>query len=102
MTALSAKQKKYLKGLGHSLKSIVQVGYKGLTEAVVSQIDQALNDHELIKIKVGNNSEQGPKEMTSALVESLSCHVVQTIGGVILVYREAEEPEDRVIKLPKA
>ena len=102
MTTLSAKQKKYLKGLGHSLKSIVQIGYKGLTEAVVSQIDQALNDHELIKIKVGNNSEQGPKEMTSALTESLGCQVVQTIGGVILVYREAEEPEDRAIKLPKA
>ena len=101
MSKLSPKQKKYLRALGHSLKATVQIGHKGLTEPVTAQIDQALKDHELIKIKVGNNSEFKPKQLVQPIVESLSCELVQTIGGVVVLYREAEEPDEREIRLPK-
>ena len=49
---LSNKQKQFLKGLAHPLKPIVQLGSNGLTEGVVAEIDNALNFHELIKVKV--------------------------------------------------
>ena len=101
MSKLSTKQKKHLRALGHSLKSIVQIGHKGLTEAVIAQVEQALTDHELIKIKVGNNSTVEPSALSQPLIEALGCELVQTIGGVVVLYREAEEPEDRKIRLPK-
>ncbi|MFB0996687.1 MAG: YhbY family RNA-binding protein, partial [Porticoccaceae bacterium] len=48
----SAADKKHLRRLGHNLKPIVTIANKGLTDSVNSEIDRALNDHELIKIKV--------------------------------------------------
>ena len=50
MTTSSA-DKKYLRSLGHPLKPVVTVAGNGLTESVVTEINRALNDHELIKIK---------------------------------------------------
>ena len=50
---LNKKQIQHLKGLAHSLKPVVMLGANGLTEAVVAEIDYALNHHELIKIKNG-------------------------------------------------
>ncbi len=101
MSELSPKQRKHLRALGHSLKSIVQVGHKGLSEAVIAQVDRALHDHELVKIKVGNNSETGSEAIVAPLAEALGCSLVQTIGGVVVLYRPAEAPEDRKIRLPK-
>jgi RNA-binding protein len=100
MSTLSAKQRKHLRKLGHALKSIVQIGHKGVTESVVAQIDQALLDHELIKVKVGKNSEVELGALCDVLNSSFECTEVQTIGGVVTLYRQAEEPEDRKIRLP--
>ena len=50
--ALSEAQKKYLRGLGHKLKPVVMVAEAGLTDAVVSEFETALNHHELVKIKL--------------------------------------------------
>jgi len=101
MSTLTAKQRKHLRRLGHGLKSIVQIGHKGLTEAVIAQIDQALIDHELIKVKVGNNSDVQPEALSKPLAEALGCDEVQSIGGVLMLYRPAEDPDDREIRLPK-
>jgi RNA-binding protein len=101
MSELSPKQRKYLRALGHSLKSIVQIGHKGLSEAVIAQVDRALHDHELVKIKVGNNSEIGSDAIVAPLSEALGCSLVQAIGGVVMIYRPAEDPDDREIRLPK-
>ncbi len=49
---LSTKQKQHLKGLAHSLKPVVLMGANGLTEAVLAEIEIALNHHELIKVKL--------------------------------------------------
>ena len=49
---LTTKQKQYLKGLAHHLNPVVMLGGNGLTEGVLVEIDNALNHHELIKVKV--------------------------------------------------
>ncbi len=51
MTILSTKQKQFLKGLAHHLSPVVMLGGNGLTEGVLAEIDNALNHHELIKVK---------------------------------------------------
>ena len=48
---LSTKQKQHLKGLAHPLKPVVLLGSNGLTEGVLAEIEQALEHHELIKVK---------------------------------------------------
>ena len=52
MTILSTKQKQFLKGLAHHLSPVVMLGGNGLTEGVLAEIDNALNHHELIKVKI--------------------------------------------------
>ena len=52
MTTLSTKQKQFLKGLAHHLSPVVMLGGNGLTEGVLAEIDNALNHHELIKVKI--------------------------------------------------
>jgi RNA-binding protein len=53
-TALSNPQKRYLRGLAHDLKPVVMVGAKGITANLVAELDSALEQHELVKVKVPN------------------------------------------------
>ena len=48
---LSAGDKKHLRQLGHSLNPVVTVAGKGLSENVLAEVERALSDHELIKVK---------------------------------------------------
>ena len=62
MEKLKGYQKKYLKGLVHSMKPVVFVGQKGLSPAVTKAVDESLEKHELIKIKFVDFKEKGQKE----------------------------------------
>lgn len=96
---LRGKDRRYLRSLGHHLKPVVQVGKDGLTEGVTSALDQALNDHELVKVKLLESALMGRDEATVAVEECCSGQVVQTIGRTYLVYRRNEE--EPKINLPK-
>ncbi len=99
MTQLTGLQKRHLRGLAHPLKPLVQVGKNGLTDAVVEAVDQALDSHELIKVRVSDSSE-GRKELALALAERSESHWVGTVGHVVTLYRRQDDPEKRKIELP--
>ena len=102
---LTGKQRRYLRGLGHGLDPVVQMGHQGLTEAVTKAVAEALDHHELIKVRVGKNSpdaERGDRaDVVQKLAEAVGGHVVQNVGRVVLMYRQAEEAEDRKVRLPR-
>ena len=58
---LSTKQKQHLKGLAHPLKPVVMLGNNGLTEGVLAEIEQALEHHELIKVKIASEDRDTKK-----------------------------------------
>ena len=95
---LSNKQKQFLKGLAHPLKPIVQLGSNGLTEGVVAEIDNALNFHELIKVKVPTDDREEKSLIMDAIVRETKSEKLQVIGHTIILYRPSEE---RKIQLPK-
>ena len=64
MTTLSTKQKQFLKGLAHHLNPVVMLGGNGLTEGVLAEIENALNHHELIKVKVAG-ADRETKQLTN-------------------------------------
>lgn len=91
--SLNNKQLKYLKGLGHHRHAVVQIGGKGVTEAVVAKTSEELENHELIKLKVGQGC-GAPKDIASELAEGCAAEVVQVLGRTLLLYRRrAEDPE---------
>ncbi|MGF1757853.1 ribosome assembly RNA-binding protein YhbY [Photobacterium sagamiensis] len=95
---LSTKQKQYLKGLAHNLKPVVLMGANGLTEAVIAEIELALNHHELIKVKVAAEERETRVLIVDAIIRETKAEKVQVIGKTLVLYRPGEE---RKIELPR-
>ncbi len=96
---LTGTQRKYLRGLAHELKPVVRLGKNGLTESALKAIDQALGDHELIKLRLGPTS--GDKEVLAREIEdALGAYHAGSVGHVGIFYRRHEDPGQRKIRLP--
>lgn len=96
---LTTKQKQFLKGLAHHLSPVVMLGGNGLTEGVLAEIDNALNYHELIKVKIAGADREMKQLIIDAIVRETKAVEVQTIGHILVLYRQSEEKK---ISLPKA
>lgn len=99
MGELKGSQRKYLRGLAHSSKPLVQIGKEGLSENVLGAVDAALVAHELIKVKIA--AERTERERFVPIIEDrLNCECVGTVGRMAILYRENPDPEKRKIKIP--
>lgn len=96
---LTNKQRQFLKGLAHHLNPVVMLGGNGLTEGVLAEIDNALNHHELIKVKIAGADRETKQLIIQAIVRETKATEVQTIGHVLVLFRPSEEKK---ITLPKA
>lgn len=95
---LSPAQRRYLRGLCHSLKPVVMVGGKGLSESVLKEVERALLDHELIKVRVSSEDREDKKAAIDALVERSGAELVQRIGHIVCLYRR--HPNKPQLALP--
>ena len=95
---LTGKQRRYLRGLGHHLEPVVQVGKDGITEGLVGALDVALDTHELIKIRLGEHAGDDRRALGAALAEAGAGELVQVLGRTVLVYRRRKK--DPAIQLP--
>jgi RNA-binding protein len=101
MANLKSYQRKYLKGLAHKLKPVVFVGQKGITDSLISAINEALDNHELIKIRFVDYKEKDSKKRVIADIEKVvGCDIVGRIGHILIVFRQHEDPERRKITVP--
>ena len=98
--ALTAAQTRFLRGQAHGIKAMLQVGAKGITDALVAEIDGALEHHELIKVKVGASDRDARDAMIADLAERTGSALVQRIGHVAVLYRQSTDR--RQIVLPRA
>lgn len=89
--ALTGKQKNYLRGIAHSKNPIVTIGGKGLTEAVMNEIELALDQHELLKIKLPTNSKAEKTALLAQITAQSNSEPVQLIGRVVVIYRATDE-----------
>jgi RNA-binding protein len=95
-------QKKYLKGLAHSMKPVSYVGQKGLSPTLLNAIDESLTKHELIKVKFIEFKEKKQKiEIAGAIEQETASELVGMIGHVAILYRQQPDPEKRRIQVPK-
>jgi len=90
---LTGKQKNYLRGIAHSKNPVVTIGGKGLTDAVMKEIELALDQHELIKIKLPSNSKAEKVSLLAQITSQSASEPVQLIGRVGVIYRANEEPK---------
>ena len=88
---LTQEQKKQYKSIGHHLKPVLIVADNGLTEGVLAEFERALNDHELIKIKLAVTEREDRRALIDELCASSKAELVQVIGKMALIYRKARE-----------
>jgi RNA-binding protein len=101
MIQLTGSQKKYLRGLAHDKKPVVLIGQKHLTPKVLKEIEQALDFHELIKVKcIDQKEKDDKKEIAADVQKNTGCELVGMIGHVLILYRQQKNPEKRKITLP--
>lgn len=96
---ITTKQRSYLRSLANNMDPIFQVGKAGIEENFLTQIDQALEARELIKIKALNNSGITAREASEIICEELGCEGIQAIGSKLVIYRKSSK--NPKIELPK-
>jgi RNA-binding protein len=102
MKKLEGFQRKYLRGLAHGLKPVVFIGRKGLTPEVLLSAENALERHELIKVKFNDFKGKDEKtEISGRIEKETGAENVGMIGHMVIFYRQQENPEKRKIPLPQ-
>ena len=96
---LKGSQRKFLRGLAHDLKPLVQVGKEGVSATVLAAIDRALMAHELIKVQIMAGRDER-KAMVAEIEGGSSCECAGQIGKMAILFRQQSDPEKRVITLP--
>ena len=101
MNYLTGTQRKYLRGVAHGKKPAVLIGQKQLTPQVIQEIRQALDHHELIKVKCVDLKEKADKkELAETVSEATESELVGMIGHVLIFFKQQQDPEKRKINLP--
>lgn len=91
---LTGKAIRHLRGLGHHLDPIVQIGKEGITEALVAATREALAAHELVKVRVGTEAPIDRKEAGVELAAATGAELAQTLGRTLLLYlRHPKKPK---------
>jgi RNA-binding protein len=97
--ALNNRQVRYLRGLAHGLRPAVMIGNKGLTDAVLAELEIALAHHELVKVQIAGDDREARAAFADELVRRSGAETVQKIGKIVCLYRR--NPESPGIELPK-
>jgi RNA-binding protein len=95
---MTGKQRHHLRGLAHHLDPVVMIGRRGVSDSVVRQIEGALDDHELIKVKVLEDCPVDRGEVAALCTLQTECEVVGQIGRILVLYRARKEGP--TIRLP--
>lgn len=95
---ISTKQRAELKSIAMKMKPSFQIGKGGVNDAQVAQIDDYLRVHEIIKIKVLDNSLYTAKEAAEEISAKIGAETVQVIGSNFVLYKRNEEGPVIILK----
>jgi RNA-binding protein len=96
---LSNQQKKQFRAIGHKLKPVVTVAGNGLSENVVKELERAINDHELIKVKLNVGTRKDKATVLTQINQRLGTATVQEVGNIALIYRPSAKPDPQLSNL---
>jgi RNA-binding protein len=87
---LTSRERSDLRSAAHPLKPVVLIGDKGLSAAVLKEIDKALASHGLIKVRAGGEDREAREALLAEICETLSCAAVHHLGKMLILYRPQE------------
>ena len=89
--SLSPEQRREYRAIAHNLKPVIIVGDKGLSEGLQEELERALNDHELIKLRIPAQPKKEKRAFNESLCNRHAAELVEAIGNVIVIYRRNAE-----------
>jgi RNA-binding protein len=98
---LDSAERKALRRIAHHLHPVVMIGDAGVSEAVIAETNRALDDHELIKVKVNAMEREDRNQLIDALAEACQAEPVQRIGKVVVLFRRNPEPKPELSNLTR-
>ena len=96
---LSAADKKQYRAIAHNLNPVIIVGDKGLSETLMEELNRALSDHELIKVKVAIGDRDDRAQLIETLAKDSGAELVQTIGKIAILLRRNKKPNPKLSNL---
>ncbi len=97
--SLKPAQVRYLRGLAHDRRPIVLVGQAGASDAVIAEINQALDDHELLKVRLSVGDREARDEAIQTICTRTGAERIQRIGHTLVLFRA--NPDKRKVELPR-
>jgi RNA-binding protein len=91
---ITPRERSALRAAAHPLRPVVLIGDKGLSAAVIKEIDLNLNSHGLIKVRAGGEDREAREELLQHICDTLSCAPVHHLGKILILYRPRPEGED--------
>lgn len=91
---ISIQQRNDLRAAAHSLRPVVLIGDKGLSDAVLKEIDVHLNAHQLIKIRVSGDDRESRIAAFDTICTTLQAEPIHHIGKILTIYRRNPERAD--------
>lgn len=82
-----------LKSRAQLLEPVIKVGHAGITPALLAALNEALNLHELVKVRLTDPKDR-KKELARELAAGTHSHLIWLIGHCVVLYRERPKPEE--------
>lgn len=99
MTSNERQEQRRLKAIGHRLKPVLTIAGRGLSGGVLEELERALNDHELIKVRLSVGDRDVRDALIDELLQASGAQAVQRIGNTVLLLRRSKEPDPRLSNL---
>jgi RNA-binding protein len=85
-STLTGAQKRALKSRAQLLEAVIRIGQSGVTDALLQSLDNALSQHELVKVRFADFKEER-KSIAPQLAERTSSALIQQVGNVAVFFR---------------
>lgn len=99
MLKLSSAEKKQYRAIAHNLNPVIIVGDKGISEGLLEELSRALDQHELIKVKLSTNDRELRAQLIEELCAASSATLVQVIGKIAVMLRKNPNPNPKLSNL---
>jgi RNA-binding protein len=94
---ISAPQKRFLRGLAHDLKPLIQVGGKGVTDSLLAELELTLERHELVKVRIAAADRETRDTWIAELTARSGAALIQRVGHIATLYRVSSEKPQIVL-----
>ncbi|MFO7551598.1 MAG: ribosome assembly RNA-binding protein YhbY [Haliea sp.] len=99
MSKKASLDQKQLRAIGHKLKPVVTVAGNGLSDNVLQEVQRALDDHELIKVKIAVGDRDARNALAETLCAETGATLVQSVGNIVLLLKRVKKPDPRLSNL---